>query len=259
VSGPVPGRYDGKRVLLTGAASGIGRAVTLRLASEGARVLALDIDEAGLAATAAMAGDTVAVRRCDVTSATECRAAVAAAVAKLGGLDVLGNIAGVARGEHMTEVTEAAYRQMMGVNVDGYFFMAQAAIPHLLASASGDSGSAPVIVNIASNAGLMGQAYTVVYCMSKGAVVQLTRALAMEFIKTPLRVVGIAPGGVDTGLVQGYQMPADIEWDLVMRYTGVRGLAQPDDIANLFAFLASDEARNIHGAIVSSDGGMTAG
>jgi NAD(P)-dependent dehydrogenase (short-subunit alcohol dehydrogenase family) len=95
--------------------------------------------------------------------------------------------------------------------------------------------------------------------MTKGAVVQLTRALAMEYLKAPLRVVGIAPGGVDTGLVKGYQMPRDVDWDLVMRYSGHRGLAAPQDIANLFAFLASGEARNIHGTVVSSDGGMTAG
>jgi meso-butanediol dehydrogenase/(S,S)-butanediol dehydrogenase/diacetyl reductase len=247
------GRYAGRAALVTGAASGIGRAVTLRLAREGARVMAVDIDAAGLDATQSAADGDVVVRRCDVTSAVECRGAVDAAVAELGRLDVLGNVAGVARGEHFGEVSEAAYRQMMGVNVDGYFFMAQAAVPHLLESPSG------VIVNIASNAGLIGQAYTVVYCMTKGAVVQLTKALAMEYLKTPLRVVAIAPGGVDTGLVQGYQMPADIDFDLVMRYTGARGLAQPDDIANLFAFLASDEARNIHGTVVSSDGGMTAG
>jgi NAD(P)-dependent dehydrogenase (short-subunit alcohol dehydrogenase family) len=95
--------------------------------------------------------------------------------------------------------------------------------------------------------------------MTKGAVVQLTRALAMEYLKTSLRVVAIAPGGVETDLVRGYQMPHDVDWDLVGRYTGIRGFASPDDIANLFAFLASKEARNIHGAIVSSDGGMTAG
>jgi meso-butanediol dehydrogenase / (S,S)-butanediol dehydrogenase / diacetyl reductase len=246
------GRYAGKAALITGAASGIGRAVTRRLAGEGAAVLAVDVNAAGLEETAAAADGRVVPHSCDVTSADACRAAVAAAVEQFGRLDVLGNVAGVARGEHVTEVTEAAYRQMMGVNVDGYFFMAQAAIPHLVH----DGG---VIVNIASNAGLQGQAYTVVYCMSKGAVVQLTRALAMEFIRTPLRVVAIAPGGVETGLVQGYQMPMDVDWDLVGRYTGFRGLAQPDDIANLFAFLASDEARNIHGAIVSSDGGMTTG
>ena len=238
--------------MITGAASGIGRAVTLRLAREGADVLALDIDDAGLAATQEAAAGGVVTRRTDVTSGAECRAAIDAAVAEFGRLDILGNVAGIARGEHFGEVTEAAYRQMMGVNVDGYFFMAQAAIPHLLESNG-------VIVNVASNAGLIGQAYTVVYCMTKGAVVQLTKALAMEYLKQPLRVVGIAPGGVDTGLLRNYAMPTDVDWDLVMRYTGARGMASPDDMANLFAFLASDEAKNIHGTVVSSDGGMTAG
>ncbi|HET6817673.1 MAG TPA: SDR family oxidoreductase [Mycobacteriales bacterium] len=240
--------------LVTGAGSGIGRAVSLRLAGEGARVLAVDINSDGLAETCAAGGDSVVAGVYDVSSADQCRAAVAEAVDRFGRLDILGNVAGIARGEHMTQVTEASYRQMMGVNVDGYFFMAQAAIPHLLESESGG-----VIVNIASNAGLIGQAYTVVYCMTKGAVVQLTKALAMEYLKSPLRVVAIAPGGVETGLVHGYQMPPDVDFDLVMRYTGARGLAKPDDIAALFSFLASTEARNIHGAVVSSDGGMTAG
>jgi meso-butanediol dehydrogenase/(S,S)-butanediol dehydrogenase/diacetyl reductase len=245
-------RYDGRVALVTGAASGIGRAVALRLAQEGATVLALDLDAAGLAATRDDADGNVVVRACDVTSADDCRAAVEFAVNECGRIDVLGNVAGIARGEHFGEVTEAAYRQMMAVNVDGYFFMAQAAIPHLLATDG-------VIVNIASNAGLIGQAYTVVYCMTKGAVVQLTKSLAMEYMKQPLRVVAIAPGGVDTGLLRNYQMPSDVDFDLVMRYTGARGMAKPEDIANLFAFLASDEARNIHGTVVSSDGGMTAG
>jgi meso-butanediol dehydrogenase / (S,S)-butanediol dehydrogenase / diacetyl reductase len=251
------GRFAGRAALITGAASGIGRATTLRLAREGADVLAVDIDADGLAATKEAAEGIVVTHRCDVTSAAECRAAVELAVAEFGRLDILGNVAGIARGEHFADVTESAYRQMMAVNVDGYFFMAQAALPHLLTSAS--SGGAGVLVNIASNAGLMGQAYTVVYCMTKGAVVQLTKSLAMEYAKTPLRVVGIAPGGVETGLTNAYQMPMDVEWDLVGRYTGSRPMAKADDIANLFAFLASDEARNIHGAVVSSDGGLTAG
>lgn len=257
MSGTPDARLAGRVALVTGAASGIGRATTLRLAREGASVLAVDIDEAGLSATAEAAdGGVVGTRRTDVTAAAECAAAVAEAVERFGHLDILGNVAGIARGEHFGEVTEAAYRQMMAVNVDGYFFMAQAAIPALLQSEAPGGG---VIVNVASNAGLLGQAYTVVYCMTKGAVVQLTKALAMEFLKQPLRVVGIAPGGVDTGLVRGYQMPADVDWDLVMRYTAHRGMASPDDMANLFAFLVSDEARNIHGTVVSSDGGMTAG
>ena len=246
------GRFEGRVAVVTGAASGIGRAVTLRLAGEGATVVALDLDGAGLAATQEAAEGKVLARECDVTKADQCRAAVDYAVGECGRLDVLGNVAGIARGEHFAEVTEESYRQMMAVNVDGYFFMAQAAIPHLLANNG-------VIVNVASNAGLIGQAYTVVYCMTKGAVVQLTKSLAMEYLKQPLRVVGIAPGGVDTGLVHNYAMPGDVDWDLVMRYTGARGMADPADMANLFAFLASDEARNIHGTVVSSDGGLTAG
>lgn len=253
-------RYDGKTVVITGAGSGIGRSVALRLVAEGAQVLGLDINAEGLATTveraagsaAGGAAGSLSVRQCDITKATECQAAIDDAVERFGHLDILGNIAGIARAEHVGAVTEAAYRQMMAVNVDGYFFMAQAALPHLVH----DGG---VIINVASNAGLLGQAYTVVYCMTKGAVVQLTRALAMEYMKTPLRVVGIAPGGVDSGLTRGYQMPSDVDWDLVGRYISPRGMAKAADISALFAFLASDEAGNIHGTIVSSDAGMTAG
>jgi NAD(P)-dependent dehydrogenase (short-subunit alcohol dehydrogenase family) len=140
---------------------------------------------------------------------------------------------------------------MMGVNLDGYFFLAQAAIPHLLESEGN-------IVNLASNAGLMGQAYTVVYCMTKGAVVQMTKALAMEFIKTKLRVNAIAPAGTLTNLVMNYQMPEDIDVEL-MRYSGFRGLTEADEVAELFAFIASDTGKSIHGAVFSIDNGVTAG
>lgn len=177
---------------------------------------------------------------------------MAECVAEFGGLDVLGNVAGIARAEHVLEVTEADYRRMMGVNTDGYFFMCQAAIPHLLER----SGN---IVNIASNAGVMGLAYSVVYTMSKGAVVQLTRSLAWEFAKQPLRVNAIAPGMVDTNLVANYQMPSDVDWDLVGRAMTPRPGAQPEDIAAMFSYVASAEAGNVHGAILHNDSGLTAG
>jgi NAD(P)-dependent dehydrogenase (short-subunit alcohol dehydrogenase family) len=149
-------------------------------------------------------------------------------------------------------MSEDDYRFMMGVNIDGYVWLSQAAIPHLLET----SGS---IINIASNAGLMGQAYTVAYCTSKGAVVQFTKALAMEYIKSPIRVNAIAPAGTATALADNVQFPDDADWALAGRYMGMRDMATPDDIAALFAFLASPEARNIHGAILSTDGGVTAG
>jgi meso-butanediol dehydrogenase/(S,S)-butanediol dehydrogenase/diacetyl reductase len=248
-------RFDGKAALITGAGSGIGRAVTLRLASEGADVLAHDLNGDALAETAKLAADagsTISTRTGDISSRDECIASVAAAVEQFGGLDVLGNIAGIARAEHFPDVEERAYRQLMGVNVDACFFLAQAAIPHLLER----DGN---IVNIASNAGLMGQAYTVAYCMSKGAIVQLTRALAMEYAKQPLRVNAIAPGGVDTALSRNFQMPADLDFELMARYTGFRAMGSGDDIAAMFALVASDEGRSIHGAILSVDRGITAG
>ncbi len=248
-------RFEGKVALITGAASGIGRAVSLRLASEGAQVFGHDLNGEGLVETAEMvtsAGGTMETRTGDISQPAEARASVAACVEKFGRLDVLGNNAGIARADHVADVTEEQYRRMMGVNVDGYFFTAQAAIPHLLET----NGN---IVNLASNAGVMGQAYTVVYCMSKGAVVQLTRALAMEFAKTKIRVNAIAPSGIQTTLSENFHIPADVDADLMRPYMGFRRMGTPDDIAAMFAFVASDEARSVHGAILAVDRGVTAG
>jgi meso-butanediol dehydrogenase/(S,S)-butanediol dehydrogenase/diacetyl reductase len=251
----VPARFTGKVALLTGAASGIGRAVALRLAREGAHVFGFDLDAKGLEETrrlASEAGATLQFLQGDVSDPAQCGAAVHDCVTAYGRLDVLGNIAGIARAEHFVDVDVEHYRKMMGVNVDGYVWMCQAAIPHLL-----DHGGN--IVNIASNAGLMGQAYTVVYCMSKGAVVQLTKALAMEYVKTPLRVNALAPGGIETNLSANFHIPADVDFALMARYSGFREMGQPDDVAALFAFVASDEGANVHGAILSTDRGITAG
>jgi meso-butanediol dehydrogenase/(S,S)-butanediol dehydrogenase/diacetyl reductase len=247
-------RFAGKVALVTGAGSGIGRAVALRLAAEGATVFAVDIDQARLGETVATSGTAARMTAhvADLADPDACRAVVAACVDAHGRLDVLGNIAGISRAEHFTDVSVEDYRRMMAVNVDAYFFLAQAAVPHLLES----SGN---IVNIASNSGLMGQAYTVTYCMSKGAVVQMTRSLAMEYVKTPMRVNAIAPGGTNTALVQNFQMPADVDFELVRPYVAFRPAAEPEEIATLFAYVASDEARSVHGAILSIDNALTAG
>jgi NAD(P)-dependent dehydrogenase (short-subunit alcohol dehydrogenase family) len=252
---PVTDRYAGKVALITGAASGIGRATAVRLAGEGATVVGVDINTAGLDAAAkqvAEAGGTFVSRTADVSVRDTCRQIVADTVRDQGRLDVLGNIAGVIRMSHFAEMSEEDYRFMMGTNIDGYVWLSQAAIPHLIET----SGN---IVNIASNAGLMGQAYTVAYCTSKGAVVNFTKALAMEYMKSPIRVNAIAPAGTATALSDGVVFPDDPDWQLVGRYSGMRDMAAAEDIAALFAFLASPEARNIHGAILSTDGGVTAG
>jgi len=246
-------RYTGKVALITGAASGIGRAVALRLAAEGASVFAHDLNGDELAVTAEMVqstGGTIATRQGSVAERDECFATVEAAVATFGKLDVLGNIAGISRAQHFTQITEESYRRLFAVNVDGPFFMCQAAVPHLLESAGN-------IVNIASNAGLMGTPYTVDYSMNKGAIVQLTKSLAMEYAKTPMRVNAIAPGGIMSTLTMTFDMPRDVDGDLMAPLIGHRGMGVPEDISVLFALLASDDAVNIHGAILVSDRGLT--
>ena len=248
-------RFTDKVAFLTGIASGVGRATALRLASEGAAVYGVDVDEPGMAATVELldadAGGTITTAVVDVRSVDAIHAAVSDCVAKLGGIDVVGNIAGVARQHHLGEVTEADWDLMNAINLKGPFFVAQAAMPHLLER----NGA---LINIASNAGLMGQAYTVPYCATKGGIVNLTRALAMEFVKTGVRVNAIAPGGIDTPLVHNFQLADDIDFNLMQNHIGHREPSSPEQIAAFFAFLASDEATNIHGSILSADGGLTA-
>jgi NAD(P)-dependent dehydrogenase (short-subunit alcohol dehydrogenase family) len=244
-------RFEGHVALITGAGSGIGRSITVRLASEGASVFAVDIDGDRLRETKDMASGVLVVREADLGDGDACDQVVAECVDQLGRLDVLGNVAGIYLAEHATKITREQYRRVMAINLDACFFLAQAAIPHLL-EAGGN------IVNIASNAGLQGVPYSAAYCMSKGGVVQLTRALAVEFLKTPLRVNAIAPAGTNTNIATSTTFPEDMDGDLSRRMAGFRGLAEPEEVAALFSFLASEDARSVTGAIYTIDNGLTA-
>jgi len=247
-------RFDGKVALITGAGSGMGRALALRLASEGAQVYGIDVSAEGLAETARIVSAAGAMQTGvrDVSRREDCFAAVEGCIAAFGRLDVLANVAGILRVAHAHEMPQRDWDQVLAVNLSGPFFMSQAALPHLLASQGN-------IVNVASNAGLMGQAYTAAYCASKAGLVSLTKSLAMEYVKRGIRINCVCPAGTQTALTAGAKFPSDVDPQLMMRYSGFRGMCQPEQIAAVIAFVASDEAGSMHGSVVQADQGVTAG
>ncbi len=247
-------RFAGRTALVTGAGSGLGRATATQLAAEGAAVACLDVNVAAAAATAAAIRERDGVARAyevDVAAPASVRAAVAAATRDLGRPQVLVNCAGIGKFAHSTDVPFDEWQRIVAVNLTGTFLMCQATLPHLL-----DGGGN--IVNVASNAGLMGQPYSAAYCASKGGVVNLTRALADEYVKRKVRVNCVAPGGIDTPLQDAFRnAPEGLEWPLLAKVRSHLGTATPAEIANLIAFVASDDGRYMTGSIVSIDGGIT--
>ena len=246
-------RFLDRVAIVTGAASGMGRATAVRFAAEGARVFGIDMNADGLAATAEAIGSAFTGHVADISKRESCQESVAACVEALGVPHVLANVAGVLCSAHVVDVTEADFSLLMGVNVGGTFWMCQATLPLMLEAGRGS------VVNIASNAGLMGTAYTVAYSASKGAVVSMTRSLAMEFVRTPIRINCVAPGGVVTPMTDEVQLPEGVDYKLMAPYVGFRKMADPSELAAVIAFVASDEARQMHGSIVSADSGLTAG
>jgi len=241
-----------KKVLVTGAASGIGRATAIRFAAEGARVTIGDRNLAGLEETAAMMTGTPVVQQFDALDVASCRTLVEVAAAD--GLDAVCNISGILKWGRSEEFSMEDFAQVMQVNTTSLFAIIQAALPHLIASKGN-------VVNTASAAGLIGIAYSVAYTASKHAVVGLTKSLALEYASVGVRFNAVAPGQVNTPMTQQTAFPENIDFSLLMRNAPklLDGSCDPSDIAELFAFLASSKASKITGAVIAIDGGQVAG
>ena len=253
-SEPQPFRLDGRHALVTGGASGIGEATVKELVRAGAFVWIADINLAAAEALASSLG-SAQVLHLDVTSP----ASIAAAVSRLSRLDILVNNAGIGHVGSIETTEPEDFDRLLDVNVRAVYLVTRGFLPLLLASANGRTGT---IVNIASVAGQVGIKQRFAYCTSKGAVLAMTRQLAVEYPKT-LRVNAICPGTVETPFVEGYlekfhkHNKEEVRAELRARQP-IGRLGRPEEVASMVRYLASDEAAFITGSLFAIDGGWTA-
>lgn len=246
-------RFDNKVVLVTGAASGIGRASAIRLAGEGAVLVLGDRDGAGIEATAEMIGRPATCITFDASNAAGCDAFIAQAIDAHGRIDMLCNIAGVMDWGTLATFDAERWDRMVAVNLSGVFHLSRAAMPHLVATRGN-------IVNMASAAGLVGIAYSAAYCATKHGVIGLTKSMAIEFAAAGVRVNAICPTGVKTAMMAELDWPEDMDRALVMRNASKLGdMIDADDVATALCFLGSEDARQISGIAFPVDGAQTAG
>ncbi len=246
-------RFEDRVVLVTGAASGIGRASVERMATEGAQLLCTDVQEQGVeeaAAAARAAGGEAEPRVCDVANPEQVAATVAACVKRFGRLDALCNVAGVLHFVHTHEAELEDWERVLSINLTGTFLMCRAALPHLL-DARGH------IVNTASTAALAGLPYGAAYAASKGGVVALTRTLAVEYGRQGLRANAVCPGSIKTPITKT-PMPPDLDAALIPRLMALDGPRGPEAVAGVIAMLASHDGEHINGEVIRIDGGTLA-
>ncbi len=255
------GTFDGKSVVVTGGAKGIGRGLSEGFAGAGAAVMIVDIDERAaneLADRLIDEGLTAQAAIADVSSAADAQRAIELAVSAFGGVDVLVNNAGIQPTGSYVKLdaeTEAGWDRIIGVNLKAHFLMSKFVIPSMRERGGG------IIVNIASVQGLQSQPLVPAYAASKGGVLSLTRNMALDYAAENIRVVAINPGTIDTPMVRTQARTAGNEDELVEewgRMHPIGRVGQPSDIANAAMFLASDQASFITGEYLCVDGGFMA-
>jgi 2-hydroxycyclohexanecarboxyl-CoA dehydrogenase len=243
---------EGKVALVTGAGAGIGRAICRRFGALGASVLVTDVNEAGGAETVQMvvsAGGVASFFRCDVTSLEDAKAAVAAARNTFGQLDVLVNNAGWDVIEPFVKNEPEHWYKVIDINLKGQIHMCRAAMDAFIEQESGGK-----IVNLASDSGRVGSMGEAVYSACKGGIIALTKTLAREGARYKIIVNSVSPGITDTGFVASLD-PKVIE--AIVKSTPIRRMADPDEPAEMVAFLASDSNTFMTGQVVSVSGGLT--
>jgi NAD(P)-dependent dehydrogenase (short-subunit alcohol dehydrogenase family) len=251
-------RVDGKACIVTGAGSGIGKAIAERLAEEGGKVLCVDVNEETLRQTVEGIHQTGGVARAftaDISDRRQVDAFVAYCATMYGRVDVLVNNAGVNIPGVFHEVPDDVIDKTLNVNVKGAIYASRAAILCMLTQGSGS------IVNISSVNGLVSEPFLAIYSASKGAIVMLTKGLALDYAKKGIRCNAICPGWVDTPINYAHaEMLGGIEkvYATIDTFQPIGRPGEPREIAHLALFLASDEASFITGSIIAADGGMTA-
>jgi NAD(P)-dependent dehydrogenase (short-subunit alcohol dehydrogenase family) len=251
--------FAGKTVVVSGGASGMGAATAREFAMRGATLVLVDLAADGAEAVAAecraLGSPSVSVQVGDVSDSTVCDRIIGEAVVAHGSVDVLVTAAGTIHRADSLGTSDDDWRRVMGVNVDGMFFLCRAALRPMTEAGSG------AIVNFGSIWGGVGSAGSTAYCVSKGAVHQLTRALALDHVEQGIRVNAVAPGEVDTPMLASQRAAPPSRADLQALADAtipMKRLAQPEEIARVVVFLASDDASYITGEIVHVDAGYTA-
>jgi NAD(P)-dependent dehydrogenase (short-subunit alcohol dehydrogenase family) len=253
-------RFEAKAVLVTGAASGIGKATAMRLAEEGAHVACLDLTQEGVDLVVKevhAAGGQAWGRPCDVSQESAVVESVAQAVQHLGSLDVCVNVAGILRTAHTHETSAQLWDQVQAVNLRGTFLVTRECLPHLLARGQ-DGGTVGNVVNVASTAAVAGHPWMAAYAASKGGVVAFTKTLAVEYGKQGLRANAVCPGAITTPIQDSFELPEGADGRLLKRTMPLRDFGSPDVIAATIAYLASADGAHTNGAEVLVDGGMEA-
>ena len=240
--------------LVTGASSGIGAAIAIAFAEAGWDVMAAGRDEGRLEEVADVS-DKIATWAGDLVESEDCDELVADTIDEFGHIDCLVNNAGIIVRANVADTGDDDWRRIMAINLDAPFYMSRAALPHLLRA----TGS---IVNIASNWGLRGGERAAAYCASKGAIVQLTRAMAIDHALDGIRINAICPGDIDTPMLASEAEDSDMDLDDYLTQAAAESpngrVGTPEDVAALAVFLASDAAIHINGAAIPVDGGSTA-